>query len=271
MAEIVPKNVNRSHKILPGQEGLIELYKPKVINGVPLSGYLADFQVTAVIRSVAEMIPPIPDAMAGEQEIENEQYALAKSHPGKQLGIYVSTADDPTPDRKFGVLLWNRNPHFETSLIERFTGGINLLIAEGTTIYGKMENHNSGLLGAGDSISIWIAAYEEGSVSAVDIGNLRQVIYTLNLENANQEYNFTIPDGCQGYIFKCRGDEEAGDVLANIKYSWQPGKVTSADGYDFLPATSEESEPYLPPMFNKTLYFASYAANTVIVIKLMLP
>lgn len=272
MQEPVSRNVSYNITIDSTNAGdFVQLYSPGVKNGVELDGYVTDFLCQAQIRSVAEMIPPVSsDPLASEQQIDNERYAYAATHPGKKLDVYVSTGGDVnTRKKKFSLPIWNRNPQFEISLLDRVTENQAAIIQHGITFWAKIESYNSSAgLAAGDSISFWIAGYEEAQIDITDVTQLQQEFFTILMPLANTEYSFPIPEGAQGYAIKARGDTAAGDVLANIRYAWQPDRVESSNGYDVISTAAEESEVYVAPMVGKTLYLASAVAGVTVLVKI---
>lgn len=272
MQETVARNV--SYKITidsTNADDFVELYSPGTKNGVDLDGYLTDFRCDAQIRSTTELIPPEPtDPLASEQKIENEKYAYAADHSGKRLDIYISSGGDVATRKKgFSIILWNRNPQFSTSVLDYITENQAAIIQHGITFWGKIEAYNSPAgLAANDSIAFWIAGYEEAQIDITDVTQLQQSFYTVLMPLANTEYSFPIPEGAQGYAIKARGDTDAGDVLANIRYAWEADKVESANGYDVIGPAAEESEVYVAPMTGKTLYLASATPGVTVLVKI---
>lgn len=271
-----PVSRNFSYKLTfdsTNASGFIELYTPGSKNGVNLDGYITDFRLQAVLRSVDELIPPVStNPYAGEQELRNLDYAHASESEGKRFDVYTSTGDDLTTRKlMFSVLTWNRTPLFEISLLDYITENQAAIIQHGLKFWGKVESHNSTPgLAAGDSISIWCAGYEEALFDVTDFMNLNEEWHTISMPNANTEYLFAIPDGCQGYSIAARGDTAAGDGLGIIRWSWEPGKVEESTGYAVIATSSEEVEKYLPPMYGKTLYLASPVPNCTVLLKLWL-
>ena len=264
----------------PPSEREILIYQPQTKNGVPLTGYIGDFLIVASMPQHRELILPVPALEDSEEKKLNDEYEFAKTHECAMLEVYSGEESGGIVRKTLidKVAIWNRQPLYRASILERLTTQKYYIVPPGKTLWARIAVSSEGLpdnvypwleLLNGEYINIVIRAYEEGLFSIADLADLRQQFYTLNLVQTNAEYEFTLPAGCQGYSFKCRGDIAAGDAISAIKYSWQQGMVLGTSGYDVLPESNEESEFYTPPMKERKIYFSPTAPNTVLTFKLL--
>lgn len=256
----------------------IEIYKPGQKGGIPLTGYVSDFYVVAFLPDHRELILPVPSVEDVEEKKANDEYNFAKRHDSAMLEVFIKDDATNTTTLIDKIALWCRYPLYRASLLERFTSQSSLVIPPGKSLLARIANprndfylDNDGIkqpvfytdLHSDEYVNILVKSYEEGAIQISDLADLTQRFYTLKLENPHTEYSFSLPDGCQGYAFKCRGDVAVGDTITPVRYSWQPGKVTGTEGYDILPENSEEGESYIPPLTGKTFYFSSPVATTL--------
>ena len=246
------------------------LYKPGKIGEAQLFGYVVDFQLFADLRSIPEVALPKSEPLASEAEMAEAFYELPKNNFFKKIGIYSSADDGATFERHFGCYLFNRRPYFYVDLLPNLTKAASLQIGkdgrtgEPISIWGRVEpdnneENNTGGTTFNDSISVWISANEE----APRLTNVKSVTLVARLTNALQSYVLTIPEGLLSYSFKVR--DNPGDVIAPIKFSWQPGLVDAGSGYSLDPSAEEsESGVFL---VGKKLYLMSDTPGVTVIFK----
>ncbi|MCT7949999.1 hypothetical protein NG798_09390 [Ancylothrix sp. C2] len=236
------------------------LYTPSIKDSIPLEGYLFDMRLFAKLPSIQELkfAKPAPTEQKpyySETEIEQYQYNLvSENFPHKLLEIYFSEGLNGEKKYKFSVPLFHRKPHQEVNLLEILTNNPSLMVQNGTHIWGKCS------LSADDSISFFMAAYEEGYQQFSDIANLVEYRSLVTL-TANQPHTFSLPDNTQAYSFKCRG--AGGEIVAPIKWAWSLNDL-SDNLFDYLPAHSEEHSAIYPTK-SKQLFFQSDTTVTLLV------
>ncbi|MCT7948441.1 hypothetical protein NG798_01430 [Ancylothrix sp. C2] len=194
------------------------LYTPSIKDSIPLEGYLFDMRLFAKLPSIQELKFAKPASTEqkpyySETKIEQYQYNLvSENFPHKLLEIYFSEGLNGEKKYKFSVPLFHRKPHQEVNLLEILTNNPSL-VQNGTHIWGKCS------LSADDSISFFMAAYEEGYQQFSDIANLVEYRSLVTL-TANEPHTFSLPDNTQAYSFKCRGAGQIGWGIGKAILNW---------------------------------------------------
>lgn len=244
------------------------IYKPGMIGQQQLHGYLVDLSIQADLRSIAEVVIPSSVNNPLEMEVDAAQtyYDLPKTNPYKKLGFYTSSNGSDF-QRLFGIYLFNRRPFFQIDLISKLTRaasamfGVDGRSGEAIALYACLESedgiaNNTGNLSGSDSLSFWVAANEEAPNALA----INPILLTCAIQIPELQFALPIPEGTLSYSFKIRN--KPGDIIAPIRYAWQPGIVATGGGYSLDPGAEEsESGVFL---LEKTLYFAASEAGVVV-------
>lgn len=138
----------------------VEIYTPSTIGDYLCDGTVYDFFVTIELPSVdqlPDLVAPEGMGLMSKEEIEQDFANRTATSPAKTLSIYYEL---PTglliPARK--ILCYSRLPSYTVELIQFLTTKGKIGIANGVKIKIRIEDFNSGLLGEGDKISVWLVA-----------------------------------------------------------------------------------------------------------------
>lgn len=146
-------------------------------------------------------------------------------------------------------------------------------------IQSKILDYSNPLLLLNQDLDAILAAVNGlgASINGITVAQNRLISNTPTIQNvqlitADQQYSVMLPSGTKRFAFKCRGD--AGDVMASVRYAWQPGKAAPAtgagagiDSYDVLAPGMELEESSVSLTSDTLLYFASNMPNVMMSIR----
>jgi len=159
----MPNKLRNIAKILTSADNgnEIVLYSPGLVEGYQCDALIWDFFACFSISSIAELpyIPlPVGGALMTPEESDADFEERTKNSPAKILDIGIERDGITVPGAQ--ILFYRRSPSYKEELVRFLTKETKLGIEFGTKIKCSIKDWNSGLLGPGDSISIWMVAEE---------------------------------------------------------------------------------------------------------------
>jgi len=136
---------------------LINIYKRIIINGRHVivqaprdtNVLIGELQVIIKLPSIAEMPAYNEDPLLSETQKDALFWLQANSAQNKKIATFW----EGQPLLEF--VIFRREPYYLENLLSRFTSLSSLTLQAGSSLSLEVLATNSGLLGNGDSITIW--------------------------------------------------------------------------------------------------------------------
>jgi hypothetical protein len=113
---------------------------------------ILELQLFIRLPSIPEIDVYAEDPLLSEEQRNAIFWREASLKPNKKIVSYWNNGQQ---NRLVEFIVFNRQPYYVEDLMTRFTAQPNFLIQAGSSLNLQIESTNSGLLGSGDSLTVW--------------------------------------------------------------------------------------------------------------------